>query len=327
MKTVSIIIPVYNAEKTIRKCIESIIKQSSENWEVIAIDDGSSDESYAILQEYAKSYPDKIYALTQKNAGVTKTRERGIQNAHGTYIMFVDNDDYIESNYVETFIREIESGDYDCVVGGYRRVNDEKKILFQYSPISKWMQYSIMTTWANIFKKEILFKYDIHFLDYAIGEDLYFNMKLFYNTDKIKRIHYIGYNWYFNSNSVNNTVHKGLRKTYDTLYLLNNLDEAIEHSRDEFYQLWYVKWIVWYLCFSGREATKSDFLKEADRMFTWLDENGIKCVFPMFSKIVEGEPWKNRFIIKVFLLLKKLHLLNLFATVYCRRSDKEIGKI
>ena len=66
MKTVSIIIPVYNAEKTIRKCIESIIKQSSENWEVIAIDDGSSDESYAILQEYAKSYPDKIYALTQK---------------------------------------------------------------------------------------------------------------------------------------------------------------------------------------------------------------------------------------------------------------------
>ena len=100
MKTVSIIIPVYNAEKTIRKCIESIIKQSSENWEVIAIDDGSSDESYAILQEYAKSYPDKIYALTQKNAGVTKTRERGIQSAHGTYIMFVDNDDYIESNYV-----------------------------------------------------------------------------------------------------------------------------------------------------------------------------------------------------------------------------------
>ncbi len=320
MKMVSIIIPVYNAEKTIKKCIDSIINQTVNNWEIIAIDDGSSDKSYEILTEYAKTYSVKIHSFTQKNIGVTKTRERGIKEAAGEYIMFVDNDDYIDTDYVETFLKEIESGDYDCVVGGYRRINSEKRILFQYKPVSEWMKYSILTPWARIFKKKVIVDRDIHFLDYKIGEDIYFNMRLFYLSSKIKRIEYTGYNWFYNGESVSNTTHKGLKKTYDPLVLLNNVDNAIEHSRKELYQLWYVKWVVWYLCFSGRNAAKSDFLDEAERLFSWLEKQKIRCYFPMFSKTIEGEPFKNRVIIKTFLLLKKLHLLGLFATVYCKEN-------
>lgn len=315
---VSIIIPVYNAEKTIRKCLDSIIVQTSDEWEVIAINDGSADNSFGVLQEYANKYPEKIRIFDQKNAGVTKTRERGIKEANGEYLMFVDNDDYLEQDYVEVFLREIESGDYDCVVGGYRRITEEKKVLFQYSPTTPWMQYSIMTPWARILKKEALIKYDVHFLDYKIGEDLYFNMKLFYNTKKVKRINYVGYNWFYNTKSVNNTTHKGLKKVYDPLYMLDHIDLAIEGSRDRLYQLWYVKWVVWYLCFSGRDAKKKDFLEEADRMFDWLDKKKIKCTFPVFSKDVEGEPLKNKVIVVIFLWLRKLHLLGLFASIYCK---------
>lgn len=315
---VSIIIPVYNAEKTLSRCLDSIIAQTSSEWEVIAIDDGSKDGSEDVMRKYQSAYPKQIRIFSQENSGVTKTRERGIKEAYGKYVMFVDNDDYLEKDYVEVFLKEIEQGGYDVVVGGYRRITDDKRILFQYSPVSKWMQYSIMTPWARIIRKDFLIENDVHFLDYKIGEDLYFNMRLFYLTKNVGRISYIGYNWYYNTASVNNTTHKGLQKVYDPLFMLDKIDEAIEGSRDRLYQLWYVKWVVWYLCFSGREASPQDFLEEADRMFRWLNKKKIKCSFPLFSKSVEGEPLKNKAIVVIFLWLKKLHMLGIFARIYCR---------
>lgn len=315
---VSIIIPVYNAEDKIEKCLKSILSQTSSEWEVVAINDGSKDGSGKLLDRYQEQYPGKIRALHQENSGVTKTRERGVREAKGKYVMFVDNDDYLEPDYVETFLREIEKGGYDVVVGGYRRITEEKKILFQYSPVTPWMQYSIMTPWARILRKDFLVENDIHFLDYKIGEDLYFNMRLFYLTKNVGRISYVGYNWFFNTASVNNTTHKGLQKVYDPLYLLDKIDEAIEGSRDRLYQLWYVKWVVWYLCFSGREASPKAFQEESKRLFAWLRKNGIKCSFPLFSKDVEGEPMKNRAAVVIYLLLEKLHLVGLFSHIYCR---------
>lgn len=315
---VSIIIPVYNAENTIGRCMDSILAQTSSEWEIVAINDGSKDGSQQVLERYAEKHPDKIRIFSQDNSGVTKTRERGIKEAGGEYVMFVDNDDYLEPDYVEIFLKEIEKGGYDIVVGGYRRITDDKKILFQYCPVTKWMQYSIMTPWARIIKKSFLVQNDIHFLDYAIGEDLYFNMRIFYLTQNVGRINYIGYNWYYNTMSVNNTTHKGLKKVYDPLFLLDQIDEAIEGARDRLYQLWYVKWVVWYLCFSGRDASSDAFISEARRMFEWLERKKIKCSFPLFSKDVAGEPFKNKLIVVIFLILRKCYLLGLFAKIYCK---------
>ena len=124
---VSVIIPVYNAEKTVRRCLDSIIQQTSSEWEVIAINDGSKDNSEKILREYEEKEHERIRVFTQNNSGVTKTRERGIREAKGQYIMFVDNDDYLEPDYIDVFLSEIEKGDYDVVVGGYRRGGGRKK--------------------------------------------------------------------------------------------------------------------------------------------------------------------------------------------------------
>lgn len=315
---VSVIIPVYNAEKTVGRCLDSIIQQTSSEWEVIAINDGSKDNSEKILREYEEKEHERIRVFTQNNSGVTKTRERGIREAKGQYIMFVDNDDYLEPDYIDVFLSEIEKGDYDVVVGGYRRVDDRKKILFQYTPVTNWMQYSILTPWARIIKKEILVKNDIHFFDYKMGEDIYFNMRLFYITKKVKRINYIGYNWYYNESSVSNTTHKGFQKVYDPRVVLDKVDEAIEHSRERLYQLWYVKWVVWYLCFSGRGATSQSFMEEERKLFDWLKEKEINCYFPLFSTDVKGEPLRNKLIIVIFLMLKKFHLLKLFSRIYCQ---------
>ena len=315
---VSIIIPVYNAQDSVGKCLDSILNQSSGEWEAVVINDGSSDDSWKVLERYASRYPEKIRIFDQKNSGVTKTRERGIKESRGTYVMFVDNDDYLDPDYVETFLREIETGDYDAVVGGYRRITDKKKILFQYCPVSNWMQYSILTPWARIIRRDVILKNDIHFLNYKIGEDIYFNMRLFYITKKVKRINYIGYNWYYNTQSVSNTTHRGFQKVYDPRVMLDNVDKAVEHSRDRLYQLWYVKWVVWYLCFSGRGASYDDFLQEEKKLFSWLEEHGIECRFPLFSEDVKGEPLRNKAVIVIFLMLRKLHLVKLFAKFYCR---------
>jgi len=317
---VSIIIPVYNAESTIKRCLDSIINQTNSQWEIIAINDGSADESLNILKTYSRQYENKIRVIDQQNAGVTKTRERGVRESTAEYIMFIDNDDYIDSNYVETFLNAIDHTDCDCVLGGYRRINEKKHVIFQYAPETEWLKYSIMTPWARIFKREFIIKEDIRFFNYPMGEDIYFNMQVYKKANKIKRISYIGYNWFYNTESVSNTLHKGLKDGYDPIILLDKIDETIENARDEIYQYWFVKWVVWYLLFSGREAEKNNFLSETTRLFEWLQKRKVNIYFPLFGNIVKGEPLKNKIFIRCFLILRKLKLLSLFATIYCKGS-------
>lgn len=316
---VSIIIPIYNAEKTLRRCIDSVARQTCEDWEIVAIDDGSSDGSVDILKSYEQKLGDKLRWLTQENQGVSKTRENGVKLAKGQYVMFVDNDDFLDCDYVQTFLKEIKSGDYDCVVGGYRRVNEKNQIFYKNSPTTEWLKLAMIMPWARILKKEFLIENKIHFLDYPLGEDIYFNMQIYHQSKHVKKIGYIGYNWYLNDESVSRTVHRGLQESCDAIYMLDKVDEAIEHSRELKYQYWFVKWVVWYLGYSGKSATKEEFVKEGERLFGWLEEKDIRSYFPLCSKVIEGEPLKNRLIIILFLSIRKMHLLKVFALLYCKR--------
>ena len=129
MKKVTLIIPVYNSEKYIGKCLDSILNQTYTNFEILVVNDGSKDNSQKVIEEYQNKYPDKIIAINQENKGVSKTRNESIKKASGDYIMFIDNDDFLDSDYIETFITEAEKGDYDVVLGGYRRPNENGKII------------------------------------------------------------------------------------------------------------------------------------------------------------------------------------------------------
>ncbi|MEI8343335.1 MAG: glycosyltransferase family A protein [Candidatus Moraniibacteriota bacterium] len=126
---ISIIIPVYNAQETISKCIDSIMNNNFNKYEIIAINDGSSDNSLKILRDYEKRYPEKIRVFDQENQGVARTRNNGVAYAKGAHVMFIDNDDYVDSDYLEKFQAEIGTKDLDMVIGGYRRTNGEKPCL------------------------------------------------------------------------------------------------------------------------------------------------------------------------------------------------------
>ena len=153
---ISVIIPAYNVEKYFRQCLDSILGQTIQELEIIIINDGSSDGTQQIIDEYASSYPDKIIAVNQPNKGQSSARNHGLQYVRGKYLAFIDADDYIYNDYFETLLLEAEKNHSDLVICSYEKFDNNGNILltrntekwnvdfgnglshvFQYSPCAK----------------------------------------------------------------------------------------------------------------------------------------------------------------------------------------------
>lgn len=122
---ISVIIPIFNLEHYIEKCIDSVLKQTYTNLEILLIDDGSTDNSLEICNKF-KENDRRIKILTQNNKGVSSARNKGLDNAHGEYILFVDGDDYIEKNMIEKLYLNIK--EYDISICNFYEVNKNLKI-------------------------------------------------------------------------------------------------------------------------------------------------------------------------------------------------------
>lgn len=190
---VSIIVPIYNAEKWLEKCINSIIKQSYHNIEILLVNDGSTDKSLEICQKFAKK-DNRIIIIDKPNEGVSKSRNIGIEKATGEYIKFVDSDDWLEENTCEELVELIEKEKTDLSICGLniyknnrllRTPHLEKKIVEIKKNIKEFEYiYKIFASPCNkLYKKEkILEKFNTE-LD--MGEDLLFNIRYLENIDKI----------------------------------------------------------------------------------------------------------------------------------------------
>ena len=134
MEKISVIIPVYNVEKFIEQSIKSVLNQTYKNLEIILVDDGSTDSSGSICDEYSKK-DKRIKVIHQDNKGLSGARNSGLDIATGKYIMFLDSDDYFENNSCEILYSEIEKKQADYVIGNYihTKYNGEKwKEPFKY---------------------------------------------------------------------------------------------------------------------------------------------------------------------------------------------------
>lgn len=318
---VTIIIPVYNGSDTISRTIDSIIAQTYDDWIALVINDGSTDGTNDIMMQYKNRYPSKIKVVCQKNIGQAETRNHAVKMAAGKYVMFVDADDYLDPDYVGTYVKEAEKGDYDCVMGGFRREDNKGNIVKKFVPSSRWLMYSHMVPWARIFKRQFLLDNDIEFLNISIGEDSYFNFKVLCATDNIKCIDNMGYVWYVNKDSISFRKHTGFSVTNEILCLLNNLAEIIDVS-DELNQAWLVRYVVWYILFSGRNATSEEFLETDAVLFEWLSAHKVKIEFPVRG-ITDGETLKIKFCVKMYLIMRRYNLLKIFAKIYCRSKRQE----
>ena len=116
---ISVIVPVYNVERYLRRCVDSILHQTYRNLEVLLVDDGSTDASGAICDEYA-AQEERVTAVHQKNGGLSAARNAGLERAQGTYLCFVDSDDFLNSRMLETLCRDLQEQDADVAVVGFR---------------------------------------------------------------------------------------------------------------------------------------------------------------------------------------------------------------
>lgn len=325
MKKVTLIVPVYNSEKYIGRCLDSILNQTYNNFEILVVNDGSKDNSQNVINGYKEKYPDKIITIEQENKGVAVTRNESIKKANGDYIMFVDNDDYLDKDYIETYVKTIEEGEYDIVLGGYRRPNEEGKILKTMElQNEEWSKLMITAPWAKIYRKKYLLDNNIEFISLNLGEDIYFNLKAMLISNKIKIINYMGYNWYFNTKSVSNTTQKNITQL-QVYELLNSCYSMLksEGLLDKNYDLiktYFTRYIVWLILFSTKKLSYNVISDEYDKLFNWLGEK-----FPDFknNKMIsyskpKGELLSIRVLVKSFLIFHKLHLGKLLTYMYSR---------
>lgn len=221
---VSIIVPVYNTEKYLRRCIDSILTQTYQNFELLLIDDGSKDSSGAICDEYARN-DERIRVIHRANSGVSVTRNIGIQEAKGDYISFVDSDDYIAVNMIETLVVRANkyysdivmckyfiektgktscvSMDYDEVYDGADRVKNG--LLYLYYTDYHSGLYSL---WNKLIKKSVYSTNNILF-DSSLkrGEDAWFIFQCLKHCKRVDFIPEAYYYYYQNESSVMHTLY------------------------------------------------------------------------------------------------------------------------
>lgn len=193
---ISIIIPVYRVEKYLKKCIESIINQSYKNLEIIIINDGSDDNSKAICETFAKK-DNRIKVIHKENEGVSIARNKGLEEATGKYIAFIDSDDYVEKGYIEFLYNEIIKENADISICGTININEQGKILnksIQYENLLDSRQtliellnekYYTSVVWAKMYKTEIA-KKAIFDKNLKISEDLDYIYKILKYVKKVK---------------------------------------------------------------------------------------------------------------------------------------------
>ncbi|MDR0853080.1 MAG: glycosyltransferase [Clostridiales Family XIII bacterium] len=326
---ISIIIPVYNGEKYLSRCIDSVLQQSIgyEHLEIALFNDGSSDGSNRIISEYVKKFPSVVFGYLHENIGVAKTRNEAISLVHGKYVMFIDQDDFIDKDYCQTYFSEIDKTGLDMVMGGYKRPNSAgkiiKKVCFENTRPARFL---LTAPWARIINTEALRESGALFFDNSVGEDAVFCVKILASTDKIKCIQNTGYNWYYNEKSVSNTTQKRLTKsTSDSIiFLFRELYEIDRAGKFEnpLYEWFIVRAAIFYFLWSGRNSTYREFMDSFKSIFPEVE----RC-YPKFLKNrnfllkPKGEKWFPYLALLGFLVFYKLRLLKVFARFYC------IGKV
>ena len=188
--------PIYNTAAYLSRCIESLVNQTYSDLQNILIDDGSTDESGAIADEWQTKDP-RIEVYHQQNQGQSAARNVGLQHAKGEYIAFVDSDDYIDSNYFSTMLQAADDTT-DCVQTGYRRVKQNGEMIKTYRP-KHFYQYT--SPCMRLYRRAFFDQHQLFFQEGMIYEDVVFSIDLWLAHPVYKMMPYCGYNYTLNTTS------------------------------------------------------------------------------------------------------------------------------
>lgn len=247
---VSIIIPVYNVEKYLRQCLESVINQTYKNLEIILVNDGSTDNSGKICEEYALN-DERIKVIHKENGGVSSARNNGLRLLDGSYVSFVDSDDYLENNFIEKLV-EVRADIAICSFYKEYPFNSEKKIItkaktsktkdeFIYDILS--FQKAAGCAWGRIFSAKFLKENNLFYDEnLKVAEDAEFSLRAVQYNPKVVYIPEILYHYNFSSGSIVRKFNRFYFECYKKS--LNKIENIIDKTK---YLIQWNNFVVYHL--------------------------------------------------------------------------------
>lgn len=232
MAKISIVVPIYNSEKYLCNCIDSILCQSFDDFELILVDDGSTDSSASICDNYEK-LDNRVNVIHKTNGGVSKARNTGIDVASGKFICFIDSDDSINSDYLEKLYLAYEN-DIDLSIVGYNWIknncvtnftvfnNEPETIIDKNNIMFLYEKVMISAPWCKLYKLDIIKENKLIFPeDLSLGEDLIFNFSYLDFVNRIKIINTPLYN--YNTDNENSLLQKYRADLLETNSRINSI--------------------------------------------------------------------------------------------------------
>lgn len=284
---VSIIVPVYNVEKYLAKCLDSLVNQSLQDIEILVVDDGSKDNSALIIDEYATQFPDKIKAFTKENGGLSDARNFGLERASGEYVGFVDSDDYVTTTMFEEMLQLARKHNAKMVICNIRKVDQDGEITQKLTQIPNMAEkiemedhfsvFSDLSYFAcnKLFKKELFdqkkFKKGVHF------EDIQLIPQLLLECPVIAQTQNFHYQYLERTDSITKThTEKGL----DILKAVKDVESAFEksaysHKKKELKNFQIFEGVYSFLAYVAFVKDEKTFNKMADELAVFMKERKI----------------------------------------------------
>lgn len=324
---ISVIIPVFNVEKYLKQCVDSVINQSYKELEILLIDDGSTDKSGTICDEYQHK-DNRIKVFHKNNEGLGYTRNFGIKHSSGDYVMFLDSDDFISIDFVEKLVNDLEN--VDLIKSGYIRFDENNRetntsykdekyitknrirefnslILGSLPDRSDSLEMGVT---ASLYRCDIIKNHSVQFPSERelISEDLIFNMEFLKYAKKIKTVSYNGYHYRYNTNSLTRRYNPARFELCKKFYLfVNTLID--KNDLDSGAKIRFKKMFFIYIrgCIEQEHPTISK--KSKKEILTKIKE---MCNDDVVTECINNYPVnKLKFKQKIFILLIKNRRYNL----------------
>lgn len=222
---VSVIVPVYNVEEYLEKCLNSLVQQTLQDMEILVVDDGSKDRSSEIARRFEQAYPEKVKIFTKENGGLSSARNLAMEHARGEYLGFVDSDDWVDLNmYQEMYDTAIREG-ADIVVCDVDKHFPTHVVHYTAQPPEEWFK-GAPAVWSKLYKRSMVGT--DRFLPGRWYEDLEFTTKQFMKTDRIAVNHGVSYHYFSRESSImqnNNSL-----KNLDIIAVLESVEAFAKES-------------------------------------------------------------------------------------------------
>lgn len=239
MKTVSVIVPVYNVEKYLSRCLDSLVNQSLKDIEIIVVNDGSPDNSQKIIEDYQKRYPQIIRGYKKQNGGLSDARNYGIKQAEGEYLVFIDSDDYVETNMLEVMYKKAKENNFDVIACDIKYIYEDtgdsrvissniKKDILDKNEIKKLL-LNIYPSACNKMYKRNLFKNNFEFKKGILFEDVEFTHRLIPKIESIGIVNQALVNYVQRDGTITKTADKRI------LGYIDNMNGIIDYYKKNNY--------------------------------------------------------------------------------------------